>query len=801
MDTHQTAFGEQRKNPFGRLRAAAIVAAILAIGAVVVGYLLYVSLLGPTSTVSVDQQTVRLLLGINLVIVVGLAVLVAWRLFRVWQARRADVAGARLHGRLVFMFSAIVVIPAVVIAGFSTVTLSRGIESWFDKNTEQILTAATNVSRDYVRNKYRTPLASSISAITEHLNSVEILFKEQSPEFRDLLSTHSAIHSLDALYVIDKDLQIVVKTQRGIAVTNDSDVSNEQPEARAYVFPESFIPSETFQVPAPSAPGEAPQNPFTGVSQVQPVIWDNSQEPDGTREEFRALQKLSYEGDYYLYAVMLADAGTFAPLKDTRRAVAGYNRAKNNQATIQLAFALSYSALSLLVLLGAIWLGLWAANRLVSPIGRLVTAVGRASEGDLSVRVDVGADDDEIGTLSRAFNQMTGQLESQRNELIDANQQAESRRLFTEAVLSGVTAGVIGVDHNGRITLANRSALELLGIQNDAIVGHPLIEVVPEMSELMDNALNGNVRRSRGQIIIQHEGAPTHLTVRVTSETSGDTNHGFVVTFDDITELVSAQRMSAWADVARRIAHEIKNPLTPIQLSAERLRRKYLKEVESDPKVFEQCTQTIIRQVGDIGRMVDEFSSFARMPAPTMDRQNLSELARQAVFLQRVASPENEIIFDGPDDDVFFRCDGRQVSQAFTNLLKNAAESIEARESSDEETELIKGRISMRLSKTDDEISIQITDNGRGLPQEDRHRLTEPYITTRTKGTGLGLAIVQKIMEDHGGNLQLKDAPYTDEASGVSGVGASIILTFSVEAPELETTPPTDLEQEVHHGV
>ena len=392
----------------------------------------------------------------------------------------------------------------------------------------------------------------------------------------------------------------------------------------------------------------------------------------------------------------------------------------------------------------------------------------------------LAADDDELASLGKAFNRMTGQLQSQRNELVESHRQAEQRRRFTEAVLLGVSAGVIGLDGQGKADVMNRSALTLLSATRDDLIGKELGEAVPEVAALVQQAMASADGRAQSHIDIARNGKIRNLTVTVTRERAAEDESGYVVTFDDITDLISAQRTSAWADVARRIAHEIKNPLTPIQLSAERLRRKYKKDIATDPEIFEQCTQTIIRQVGDIGRMVDEFSSFARMPQPVMRDEDICELIKHSVFLQRVAQPQITFALLTPDTPLTVECDGRLVSQAMTNVLKNATEAVRARFGTEGEEGQLRegGRIEIRLVEDAARVSIEVIDNGIGLPTEDRNRLTEPYVTKRAKGTGLGLAIVKKIMEDHKGVLSLEDAPKTDETGATREGGALVRLTF-----------------------
>jgi two-component system, NtrC family, nitrogen regulation sensor histidine kinase NtrY len=348
---------------------------------------------------------------------------------------------------------------------------------------------------------------------------------------------------------------------------------------------------------------------------------------------------------------------------------------------------------------------------------------------------------------------MTDQLETQREELLHANSQLDRRRRFTEAVLTGVSAGVIGVDRQGRINLPNVSAARLLGTEVAQLTGRRFAEVVPEMAELLETARYRPDRVAEGQLELLRRGRRRTLIVRV----AGDREQaGYVVTFDDVTELVAAQRTAAWADIARRIAHEIKNPLTPIQLSAERLKRKYRKEITSDPEIFDQCTETIVRQVGDIGRMVDEFTAFARMPAPNLKPEDLREIIRQEVFAQQTAHPEIRYDAAFPERRVELSCDARQLRQVLANVLKNAAEAIAARQAEGDD-EVLEGRIGIEVGVTPESVAIAVTDNGRGFPSQDRERLTEPYVTTRSNGTGLGLAIVRKIVEDHGGRLTLED--------------------------------------------
>jgi two-component system nitrogen regulation sensor histidine kinase NtrY len=401
-------------------------------------------------------------------------------------------------------------------------------------------------------------------------------------------------------------------------------------------------------------------------------------------------------------------------------------------------------------------IGLNFANWLVTPIRRLMSAAHRVSTGDLHVQVPSLRSGGDLAQLGETFNKMTQELRTQRDELVNASELIDSRRRFIEAVLSSASAGIIGVDASGSVGILNRSAEKLIGHAESETLDHPLSDVLPELDDIMKTARESTQRLVQGQVTIIRDGHERILSVRVTAEQTSGKRDSYIITLDDITELVSAQRTSAWADVARRIAHEIKNPLTPIQLSAERIRRKFGKDITEgkDKQIFEQCTDTIVRQVDDIRRMVDEFSRFARMPKPVMEGEDVADAVRQAVFLMKVAHPEIDIEAEFKEDPLRAQFDRRLISQAVTNIVKNATEAIEQVPLE----ELGKGRIDVVVSREGEDVLIDVVDNGIGLPKVARSRLLEPYVTTRAKGTGLGLAIVGRVLEDHGGRIELKDA-------------------------------------------
>ena len=465
--------------------------------------------------------------------------------------------------------------------------------------------------------------------------------------------------------------------------------------------------------------------------------------------------KLTGFDDVYLYLARPIDPRVTRNLRLTEENAAEYEQLQANRFGVQVAFGIVFAGVALVVLLSAIWIGLGFARGLVSPIRRLIGAAQEVSGGNLDVHVPTRGATGDLSLLATTFNTMTSQVRSQRDELLSANEKIDQRRRFTEAVLSGVSAGVIGLDGGGQVNLVNRSALDALGLKESDLVGRQLDDAIPALAPVLAEARQQRRGPARSQIQLMRGGEMRTFNVQVTQERAEGKIEGLVVTLDDITDLMAAERRSAWADVARRIAHEIKNPLTPIQLSAERLKRRFGQRVgQEDRAVFDQCTETIVRQVDDIRRMVDEFSGFARMPKPIMENRDLNAVVREAVFLQEVSQPNIRFKLELPDTPVLARIDHRLVTQALTNIVKNATESIEAVGRLDGEL----GIITVAVREEPGAAIIDVEDNGKGLPSEDRERLLEPYMTTREKGTGLGLAIVRKIMEEHGGSIALLDA-------------------------------------------
>ncbi len=705
-------------------------------GAGIVAFVTTWFLLSP-AVERVDRNVLLSMIVGNVVIAAAFATLIGARLWHVWSNRRNQLAGSATHLKLVWLFSIVAVAPAIIAFLFAFTILRSSLNDVFGERIENYQNTARDLANGLIELK-KAELEAMLNYIAFDVRRSEeagVGLEGTPVSFREYLFTQAQVRGLDALYVIDGAGHVLV---------------------RAEVRPGAYrLPSKE------TMDGLKDQGPGAGSFGVN---------DDKKFDKFRVILKLAeYQGGYLI---------AYQPMEEatTRRLIAvnalrsDWEEAQISRSRTERIFLAGYVILAFIILFAAIWLGLWAATRIVHPIGRLVQMAGRVSSGDLGARVDVQKDDGELGVLARSMNHMTAQLQTQRDDLIDTNRQFDRRRRFTEAVLSGVSAGVVGVGAAGKIVISNRSATEILDQEHSRLVGRTLAEVLPEARELIEAASMPPYEETEGQINVDRDGQARTLSVRIVSDdVEGERN--FVVTFDDITQLISAQRSAAWGDIARRIAHEIKNPLTPIQLSAERLRRKYLGEIKSAPEVFDKCTETIIRHVGDIGRMVDEFSSFARMPKPVMAPEDIREIAKSAAFSQRVATPDISVDVEAPHAAVMTNCDGRLIAQALGNLMKNAAESIGARLASDS----AKGRIRVVVDIFEGRARVSVADNGVGLPRSERHRLTEPYMTTRVKGTGLGLAIVKKVVEEHGGALLFDDC----DDLGPSGAIVSVMLPLS----------------------
>ncbi|MCC7426011.1 MAG: PAS domain-containing sensor histidine kinase [Alphaproteobacteria bacterium] len=708
-----------------------------------------------------NPRTVLLLINVNLVLLLLLGALLAWRFVRVWTERRRGSAGARLHVRLVALFSLIAVTPTIVVAVFSATFFDTGLQAWFSERVRVALSESLAASRAYLQEHQQNIRAEAL-AMANDINRAGPMIVADPRTITRLMVSQTAIRNLTE--------SVVFEGESGRFLAQGGMISGLAGEV---------VPSWAIE--------------FARMGEVAVMT-------GGGDTRVRAIVRLDGFDDLFLLIGRPVDPQVLGHMERTERAVRQYQELETSRSGLQITFALVFVVVALLILFAAVLLGLLIATQIARPLSALALAAERVRSGDLAVRVPEGGRDDEIGSLARAFNRMTGQLEAHRGELMEAYRQIDERRRFTETVLSGVSAGVIGLDAHGRVTLPNRSAAELLGTTPDAMLAQDIAELVPEMAGLLDAVRADPSRPRQGEILTGPPARRRMLLVRIGAELRQGEAVGYVVTFDDITDLLAAQRKAAWADVARRIAHEIKNPLTPIQLSAERLKRKYLREIQSDPETFRICTDTIVRQVGDIGRMVDEFSAFARMPQPVIRLEDVGEIASQALVLQRNAHPEIAYALVLPDKPLRAPCDRRLIGQALTNLLQNAADAVGLRHAGEgngsgpalpegqhagEGAPSPQGNITLVVAAEGGIVRMAVEDDGVGLPAENRDKLAEPYVTLKAKGTGLGLAIVKKIMEDHGGTLALED--------GAAGRGARVSLILPAEGRE--EAPASDAAQ------
>jgi len=703
-------------------------------------FLTFVVLTGLSSIEPTREVVTSFLLinGATILLLVGIIVREVWQ---VVQARRRGRAAARLHVQIVGLFSVIAVLPAVLVAIVANVTIDRGLDRVFSGPIREVIQNSLIVANAYLH-EHAQLIRGDILGMANDISHARPLFDQDRGTFRELLTTSAASRNLPGAMLIDKDRNVLETAQTGI--------------------------QQTFTTPAPDF--------LSNVDETEPQIAVFIE-----ANYVAAVIRLRAYNDTFLYVARLLDPRVVAQLRQTQASVAEYAQIESRRLGIQVAFALMFAVIALTILMASVLIGLNFANWLVAPLRRLMSAANIVSTGDLHVQLPVHPSEGDLAQLGETFNKMTQELRTQRDELVNASDLIDSRRRFIEAVLSSASAGIIGVDASGSVGILNRSAEKLIGHAEAETLGHPLSDVLPELDDMMKTAREGMQRLVQGQITISRDGRERNLSVRVSAEQTSQSRDSYIITLDDITELVSAQRTSAWADVARRIAHEIKNPLTPIQLSAERIRRKFGRVITEDRAVFEQCTDTIVRQVDDIRRMVDEFSRFARMPKPVIEGEDVADTVRQAVFLMRVGHPDVHIEAEIKDEPMRAQFDRRLISQALTNIIKNATEAIEAVPVD----ELDKGRIDVIAARDNDDIVIDVVDNGIGLPKVSRARLLEPYVTTREKGTGLGLAIVGRVLEDHGGRIELNDAE--DIRPGARGAWVRLRFAASGHAPKNET--------------
>ncbi len=685
-----------------------------------------------------DRDRLQVTILIDIIYVLLVVALISRRIVKMIAARRRNDAGSSLHLRITALFTVIALIPTVLVAIFATLTLNFGLESWFSERVRNVVNNSLTAAQAY-EDEHRDNLTSDSMLLSNYLNAQ----KRRTPllsvgQLREFLESGQLQmqRALKEAYVIDSAGNLIARGEQ------------------SYRF--------DFEMPSDEELQRAMDGEIVIIED-----WDNS--------EFRALVPMSAYVDRLLYVTRTVDGDILSLLDETRETVVFYNQLERERGKLLFEFALVYLGFALIVILAAVWFGMWFAERLSRPIGRLVRTAERVGQGDMSARVREMEGDDEIAILGRTFNTMLTQVGQQRDALISINEETErSRRLF-DSVLSGVTAGVIGLNSDGRVEFVNTASAEMLSFGEDSVLGQPLIDVIPEFTDLFQRVTTRQRGVAQGEIEVMRAGQHENLLVRIASrKTDDDRIEGYVLTFDDVTDLVSAQRMAAWGDVARRIAHEIKNPLTPIQLSAERLKRKFSPLVGDEKEALEQLSGVIIRQTEDLRRIVDEFAKFARMPEPDRKDTDLGDLLKGIVMLQQEGNEAIRINFSMDKEPIRAFVDPTLMGQAFTNLIKNAAEAIQTRQ---QQTEQFEGEIRVSLTVADGSAVISIQDNGIGFPVQ-RNRLFEPYVTNRETGTGLGLSIVKKIIEDHDGKLDLIDAPVF-EGMDHAGAEARIILPLT----------------------
>lgn len=664
-----------------------------------------------TSVSPETNQTLLPLVYVNILLLLALAIVIAKRLVDLWHERKKNVAGSKLYAQLVGLFAFVSVAPAIITFVFSTFYLNRVVQAWFDTPVRTAIDEAYNVANAYLKS-HADSIYIDARAVVEKLRPFVPQFLENKEQFSEELTLLGKDRNLPEILVLNGKRQVINRSKLTFALEFEKIDWDQAFKSAREGVPYIDVPTDTT-----------------------------------TPDRVRALVLLDPVTETYLYVGRMLDPVVLSHRDKTKGAIANYKRLELQRSNLQITFILFFSLLALLLLLSAIWLGLTLSNILMRPISQLIRAAEQVSEGNLEVLIDSEPSHNEIDTLSHAFNRMTTQLSLQRQDLIQANLTLDQRRQFIESVLASVSAGIMGIDEKGILNLCNHRAGVLLSVDAKLLRGKSIQKIAPEMNPLLQEALETPKIPLNKQITIIRSGYTRILQVCVVVE------NGFVVTFDDVTPLLMAQKNAAWADVARKIAHEIKNPLTPIQLSAERLKRRYLKEIQNDPDTFRACVDTIIRQVHHIGTLVSEFSSFARMPNPILHTEDLVEICSQTLFLQKEAHPEISFTLNVPSSPVYWQCDQQQISQALTNLLQNAINAI-----TEYPPENRHGAIRLTLIEDPSVLTILLEDNGPGLPREGRERLTEPYYTTRKKGTGLGLAIVAKIIDDHRGKLTFSES-------------------------------------------
>ena len=678
--------------------------------------------------IQVGRGYLRFVLTADFVYILFITTLLIRRIVQLAADRRAESAGSRLHFRLTTAFGVIALFPTVLVAIFAVLSINQALEGWFSERVRSAVGASLSAAQ-----AYQTQIRNGLMADTR-------VFAQQLNDFNNNRFQNGNIDTDSQLSPELTRLQ--TEFERGL---KEVYIINNMGELRL-----RGASSYLFGYEKPTL-GQIKQAEGPEVLIVTDLVGN----------ELRALIRLSNYSNHYLYLTRTIDGSLLGLLEDTTETATYYNQLETERGRLLFDFGLLYLAFAVILILTATWLGLWFAERLASPVGRMAAAAQKVGAGDLDARIENIKGDDEIAMLAHYFNQMTHQLKGQRDTLIQSAEQADRRRRLFDSVLASVTSGVIGLDQSGHIIFFNKSAQRVLDLAEVSKLSL-LANSVPEFSEIVDDFCSGVSDVAQREIRLVRRGKLENLLVRIALRTNElSEEEGYVIAFEDVTDLVSAQRMAAWGDVARRIAHEIKNPLTPIRLSAERIKRKFSPKVGEESDQLENMTDVIVRQTDELRRIVDEFSQFARMPEPDRRPTDFGELLKGAILLQESGQPNVSFTLNLPNGKLWIDADSSMIGRAITNLLKNSGESIEE---ALKKSPKRKGEIRVVASQTDRSVVLTVVDNGTGLP-EDRSRLLEPYVTNRQSGTGLGLSIVVKTIEEHGGTFSLSDAePFGDGA-------------------------------------
>jgi len=686
----------------------------------------------------ITEHTKTAIIIADIVYIVSLIAMITISTVNVGQ-----LSARHLNTRLSLAFAAVACAPALILAVFTFVIIKLGLETWFNERISSVLEHAITISDVYVQEHLQSLAQTTEITILEIEETLEKTYLH-SKQFQNTLSRIHQQRNLTSILIISDDKKLL---------TGVSSLSEEQTEIQ--INNDKLYPRQD-------------SKPLITLNQDLRII--------------QAIAPISVSNNKDIAFIMTSkpiNIEVIELLHTGKETFSLYQETEQNQNNILLGFSTFYVLFSLLNLVAAIWFGVWFSNRLSRPIGELIHSSDKIRKGDFSHKVHEGGSD-EIALLARTFNKMTSEIQQQHRKIIQEHRESTKQRLLIEGVLAGVSSGVISLDHKGYVDLVNRSVCSLLHCASDQIIGRKLQDLYPEFTEHIAEITIDPDKMIEQKIFVSVRGAVREFLLRITAEQIANDVYGFILTIDDITELSEAQRMAAWGEVARRIAHEVKNPLTPIQLCAERLEMKYSHMIpsEHDRDKFNKYVKTIYTQVNGVKRIINEFTRFSRLPGVSLEDHELSSVLRDVALLQGTTFSDIDYVLTFPDLPVYAKFDPLILSQAIVNVMKNAAESIQQHLSHNKYTH-IKGKIQVRLfprDVTSDLITIEIEDNGTGL-EDVGEQLMKPYFTRRKYGTGLGLDIVHKIIEQHGGTFTL--------SSTGDGAIATITILSGISLDEL----------------